>query len=638
MLHFSRLVQQRTTMCYLVTLLVATLLFLCPRPAHAAVVTICDEAGLTAAISTTPANGTVSFTCSGTITLTAATANTGIVIAQNLTFDATGQTVTIDGGSNHRIFYVNTGITLNLNNLTLSHGAVFGGSGGAIYNNGGTLNITNSTFSNNYIRGFQMPPYIYALGAAIYNKGGTLSVTNSSFTSNSSMFGLGAGIYSNGGTGSVTSSTFTSNYGGAIVTVSGSTFTVNSSSFNGNPGWAISNEGTLTVNSSSFNDGAIYNYRATLTVNNSTFSGNSATYGSVIFDQEQSAITITGSILTNSSDAGNCGRNPATPPGTLTDGGYNIEDTNTCNFTQPTSLPNTNPLLGPLADNGGPTQTFALLPGSPALDAIPPANCFVATDQRGLPRPSGAGCDIGAFELQSKISNQASSDLIPQFRISPDREGSTDPTTEITFSFKVKNIGQGTANSLRVELPIDPSLVVGYGSFADPRVWVSAVTSNKVVVSLPPLAYNQEVSGKVVFRPSPSATPGSKISLKYLLRFDDPAGAGKTLLSNGQSFTFAASSRDASGGTVQYLTPDVATANVGDNLVVVGEFFLPDEFVSAWYTDSNGQGVALGMFRADSNGKSSLTLATKNLAAGSYVVVLYGNRSEVTGITILTLQ
>jgi hypothetical protein len=61
-------------------------------------------------------------------------------------------------------------------------------------------------------------------------------------------------------------------------------------------------------------------------------------------------------------------------------------------------------MLGPLADNGGRTETHALLPGSPAIDAIAEADCIdlagspVAEDQRGVDRPQGAGCDIGAFE------------------------------------------------------------------------------------------------------------------------------------------------------------------------------------------------------------------------------------------------
>lgn len=68
-------------------------------------------------------------------------------------------------------------------------------------------------------------------------------------------------------------------------------------------------------------------------------------------------------------------------------------------LTGPGDLNNTNPLLGPLANNGGPTPTHALLAGSPAIDAAggcPPP----ATDQRGVARPQGSACDIGSFESQ----------------------------------------------------------------------------------------------------------------------------------------------------------------------------------------------------------------------------------------------
>jgi hypothetical protein len=97
-----------------------------------------------------------------------------------------------------------------------------------------------------------------------------------------------------------------------------------------------------------------------------------------------------------SSGNGNCtGSHP------ITSEGHNLEDTDTCGLTGPGDLRNTDPKLGPLADNGGLTQTQALLPGSPAIDAgstdCPPP----ATDQRGVSRPQGPACDIGAFELES---------------------------------------------------------------------------------------------------------------------------------------------------------------------------------------------------------------------------------------------
>ena len=78
--------------------------------------------------------------------------------------------------------------------------------------------------------------------------------------------------------------------------------------------------------------------------------------------------------------------------------GYNLSSDNSCGFNQPTDLVNTDPLLGPQQNNGGPTFTHALLHGSPAIDAANNTGA-PATDQRGTPRPQGTTCDIGAYEL-----------------------------------------------------------------------------------------------------------------------------------------------------------------------------------------------------------------------------------------------
>jgi hypothetical protein len=77
--------------------------------------------------------------------------------------------------------------------------------------------------------------------------------------------------------------------------------------------------------------------------------------------------------------------------------GHNLADDDSCGFTEPTDLVVADAMLGPLQDNGGPTETHDLLPGSPAIDAggnCPPPD----TDQRGVTRPQGAACDIGAVE------------------------------------------------------------------------------------------------------------------------------------------------------------------------------------------------------------------------------------------------
>jgi hypothetical protein len=89
--------------------------------------------------------------------------------------------------------------------------------------------------------------------------------------------------------------------------------------------------------------------------------------------------------------------------GAIVDGGHNISSDTSAAFTSSTSENAVDPRLGPLANNGGPTPTMALLPDSPAIDAGDTSMCL-PTDQRGETRPKGAACDIGAFELAPKLS------------------------------------------------------------------------------------------------------------------------------------------------------------------------------------------------------------------------------------------
>jgi len=102
-------------------------------------------------------------------------------------------------------------------------------------------------------------------------------------------------------------------------------------------------------------------------------------------------ITLNNSIVANSLSGSNCF-------GSVVDGGHNLSSDASCSFSSPGSSNNTDPKLGPLAANGGPTPTCALLIGSPAIDAADGSSCPF-TDQRGAPRPSGFACDIGAYEL-----------------------------------------------------------------------------------------------------------------------------------------------------------------------------------------------------------------------------------------------
>jgi hypothetical protein len=107
-------------------------------------------------------------------------------------------------------------------------------------------------------------------------------------------------------------------------------------------------------------------------------------------------MTLTNSVVEGNGGAFAC----ATEGGgaaTITSAGGNIADDASCNLVTPSDQPSTDPLLGPLADNGGPTLTHALLAGSPAIDAAVDAAC-PPRDQRGVLRPAGAGCDVGSVE------------------------------------------------------------------------------------------------------------------------------------------------------------------------------------------------------------------------------------------------
>ena len=391
-----------------VVLIALTALASAPR-AHAATVTVSDcsapsgAAGrLAEVVAGAAAGDTVTFSCSGTITLTAT-----ITIDKNLTLDGTGQSVTISGGDIVRVFIVNAGVTFNLQNLSVTHGTAPGsGNNGGGVKNSGTLNVTNVTFSGNSAGYY---------GAGIYSTG-TLNVTNVTFSGNSS--GAGGGGISSTGTLNVTNSTFSGNdggtNGGGIYNGFG-TSTVMNSAFSGNSaamGGGISNwYGTLTVTNSTFSGntasygGGIYS-TGTLNATNSTFSGNSAVFeGGGIYNYSGATMNVKNSIVANAPAGGNC-------IGTITDGGGNLQFGGTVADSCGAAIPTGDPKLSALADNGGSTQTMALGAGSAAVDAAVYATCMAAVgspnygagglDQRGQPRTSVSSvCDIGAFEQQA---------------------------------------------------------------------------------------------------------------------------------------------------------------------------------------------------------------------------------------------
>ena len=337
------------------------------------------------------------------------------------------------------VLTVPSGEYVDLSGLTIANGnntTTFPGAGGGL-DNAGTVTITGSAFTGNTARGGG------AIASGInFGSGGTgsVTVTDSTFTGNSAGVGgaidngTGHGPGTSGGFGtvSVTDSTFTGNSagdggaivngnedGGGTVTVTGSTFTGNSahnggainsaqdSSQNNGGGTVTVTDSTFSGNTASLNGGAIDNSdgqggNGTVQVTASTFSGNSATTDGGAINNQMGTFRVAGDVFD-----GSCAAH-----GIWKDGGYNAGSDRSCFLggTGDVNAGSSSALkLGPLADNGGPTQTIMPLAGSPVIAAIPASTTVTLgggqvqlcprTDQRGVKSADGANCTIGAVEV-----------------------------------------------------------------------------------------------------------------------------------------------------------------------------------------------------------------------------------------------
>ena len=323
------------------------------------------------AISDLCSGGTISFQNDTTITLTSGE----LLLDKDMTIDGGSHTIVVDGNTASRVFHISSA-RVSLKHLTIQNGKTDYGAG--IYSYLGNLTVTDSTISGNTATN--------GSGGGIYNQAGTLTITNSTISGNTAFQGFGGGIISYYNELTITSSTISGNSvdwsGGGIANFSFLTLT--NSTVSGNT--AVSGPG----------GGGIFNNR-TLLATNSTIAGNTASdYGGGIYGYTSGQDYLYNTIL-----AGNTGGNCA---GSISDGGHNLDDGSTCGFSAAGSLNSADPKLGALASNGGPTQTLALGSGSAAIDAGNDTVCSNAAsvknlDQRGVARPQGAHCDIGAFEL-----------------------------------------------------------------------------------------------------------------------------------------------------------------------------------------------------------------------------------------------
>ena len=322
----------------------------------------CSEQGIRDAIAR--GGGPHTFSCAGPELIIT---GSEVVIDNDVILDGGGN-MTVDGNQHHRVFMVPQGVTATLRRFAITRGSA--SVGGGVFNQGGTLTVVDSVLVGNLAE---------LAGAGIHNPSGSLTLRNSSVRGNvGAAASTGGGIY-NGGTMRITASTISGN--------------------SGNEGGAIDNDGTLTIV-------------------NSTISGNMTDNGASAAIASGGALTIVNSTVSGNQAAGIAG--PVQTAGTIIHGscvgsvasvGYNLESPgDTCGLDQATDLVSVGGGdlgLEPLADNGGPTMTHALLPTSVAIDAIPEVDCVdaddepLAADQRGVARPQGGSCDIGAVEMEA---------------------------------------------------------------------------------------------------------------------------------------------------------------------------------------------------------------------------------------------
>ena len=286
-----------------------------------------------------------------------------IFIGKNLNVTGAGARSTIiDGNAASRVFLVGSfggSEIVEISDLTIRNGAEGDfGRGGGIQNQA-TLTLTRCLVTNN--RAFNAAGILNDFGA-------TLTIEESAIVGNQTTGNAGGGIGNS-----------------ASLILVNSTISGNTALANGGGGGG----GGL------FNLGNFFSQAPAIFIAiNSTIASNTA-------DPDNGGGMLNGFAevnLVNTIISGNTGGDCLAAFEVTQTSDHSLDSDGTCGLTSPGDQSGVDPLLGPLADNGGPTDTHALLAGSPALDAGNNADC-PPTDQRGVARPQGGVCDIGAFEL-----------------------------------------------------------------------------------------------------------------------------------------------------------------------------------------------------------------------------------------------
>jgi len=438
---------------YLPCVIGALLLSATDMPAATITVTNGNDSGagsLRQAIIGASPGDTINFAPSvTTVTLTSGE----LVIDKNLTITGPGDvhlTVTTNPPAfvSFRVFHISSSTaTVSISGITISDGFTQEGPGGGGILSAGVLTLTGCTISGNFVSAIFGGPLG---GGGVMNDHGTMIITGCTISNNSEAEGNGGGgVLNENGTMTVTGCTISNNFtsqgfteasftsvGGGISNPSGSSLIIANSTISGNTCSSGNFDPLFPAATSAFGGGV--DNSGSLTITNCTISGNSAVAGgissgdtgygggisnggdlqitsSTIAHNSASGddfgvgggingfeLTTTGSSIIALNSASTGGPDYFTNGGELQSTGYNIIGNNADAVisSQPTDQIGTptapiDPLLGPLADNGGPTLTHALQPGSPAINRGDPA--APPQDQRGYGRLGVP--DVGAFEF-----------------------------------------------------------------------------------------------------------------------------------------------------------------------------------------------------------------------------------------------
>lgn len=312
-----------------------------------------------------------------------------LTLAKNVTVDASAAAgLTLSGNDADRVLIVNAGTTATLKGLTLTEGYGWQLAGGVLNNGNLTLDrvaVTNNRMDTNagdYWQG----------GGGIYSGDGAKLLLIDSTVANNTAKWSGGGVYSFfNTTTTIVRSTISGNVsndvGGGIRALGNVSITNSTISGNSSTGW---------------HGGAIFQTDGNLTINSSTLANNSGPdwAPSTIFIGQFGGSFVPTLTLSNSIITGNrwyaCQRFESGTTANVVSNGHNLVQDDTCVPVAGDQI-GADAKLGGLAGNGGPTQTHALLAGSPAIDAADDGSA-PATDQRGVARPQGQHADIGAYE------------------------------------------------------------------------------------------------------------------------------------------------------------------------------------------------------------------------------------------------